>query len=81
MNTLKVEAHPLAQDVKFSESELIVSLVDGRVILVPISWFPSLLNGTKQQLNNWELLGEGDGIHWPDLDEDLSVKGLLLGVH
>ncbi|WP_257255207.1 MULTISPECIES: DUF2442 domain-containing protein [unclassified Endozoicomonas] len=81
MNTLKVEVHPLAQDVKFSESELIVSLVDGRVILVPISWFPSLSNGTKQQLNNWELLGEGDGIHWPDLDEDLSVKGLLLGVH
>ncbi|MCW7551687.1 DUF2442 domain-containing protein [Endozoicomonas gorgoniicola] len=81
MNTLKVEAHPLAQDVQFSESELIVSLVDGRVILVPISWFPSLANGTKQQLSNWELLGEGDGIHWPDLDEDLSVKGLLLGIH
>ncbi|NKC14409.1 MAG: DUF2442 domain-containing protein [Gammaproteobacteria bacterium] len=81
MNTLKVETHPLAQDVKFSESELIVSLVDGRVILVPISWFPSLASGNKQQLDNWELLGEGNGIHWPDLDEDLSVKGLLLGVH
>ncbi|MCY4178544.1 MAG: DUF2442 domain-containing protein [Endozoicomonadaceae bacterium] len=81
MNTLKVETRPLAQDVKFSESELIVSLVDGRIISVPISWFPSLSKGSKQQLNNWELLGEGDGIHWPDLDEDLSVKGLLLGVH
>ncbi|MTI13199.1 DUF2442 domain-containing protein [Sansalvadorimonas verongulae] len=81
MNTLKVEAHPLAQDVSFSDSELIVNLVDGRVILVPISWFPSLASGTQKQRNNWELLGEGDGIHWPDLDEDLSVRGLLLGFH
>ncbi|UYM15697.1 DUF2442 domain-containing protein [Endozoicomonas euniceicola] len=81
MNTLKAEAYPLAQHVKCSESELTVTLVDGRVLIVPISWFPTLASATKEQLNNWELLGEGDGIHWPDLDEDLSVKGLLSGNH
>ena len=82
MTTLKqAEAQPLAQDVAFSDAELIVSLVDGRVISVPLSWFPSLAEATQQQRENWQILGDGDGIHWPDLDEDLSVKGLLLGVH
>ena len=81
MNTLKVEIYPLAQDVSLSEAELSVSLIDGRTIIVPITWFPTLASATKEAVNNWELLGEGEGIHWPDLDEDLSVKGLLLGTH
>ncbi|USE35527.1 DUF2442 domain-containing protein [Endozoicomonas sp. SCSIO W0465] len=79
MNTLKVEERPLAQDVRFSDCELIVSLVDGRTISVPVTWFPTLANASEAQRNNWQLLGGGDGIHWPDLDEDLSVRGLLLG--
>lgn len=79
MSTLKVEARPLAQTVSFSEAELIVNLVDGRVIMVPLNWFPLLAQASEQQLKNWQLLGDGDGIHWPDLDEDLSVQGLLYG--
>ena len=81
MNTLKVEERPLAQDVRFSDCELIVSLVDGWTISIPVTWFPTLANATEAQCNNWQLLGGGDGIHWPDLDEDLSVRGLLLGTH
>lgn len=80
MKTLKTETQPLAQDVKFTEFEPIVSLVDVRVLSLSILWFPSLANANKQQLENLMLLGEGDGIRWPDLDEDLSVKGFLLGV-
>ena len=81
MNTLPVERHPLAQDVKCTEEALIVELLDGRTISAPLVWFPRLASATKEQLNNWELLGDGDGIHWPGVDEDLSVKGLLAGTH
>ncbi len=81
MNTLKVEERPLAQEVRFSDCEMIVSLVDGRTISIPVTWFPTLANATEAQRNNWQLLGGGDGIHWPDLDEDLSVRGLLFGTH
>jgi hypothetical protein len=81
MSTLKIEVHPTAQDVQFTESEMTVSLTDGRTISVPLSWFPSLSGATENQLQDYEILGDGDGIHWPQLDEDLSVKGLLLGFH
>ncbi|RLL50871.1 DUF2442 domain-containing protein [Mariprofundus sp. EBB-1] len=81
MNTLAIEVHPAAETVHFSESELMVTLADGRTISVPIAWFSSLSNATEQELHNYELLGNGEGIHWPQLDEDLSVKGLLLGFH
>ena len=81
MSILKVEVAPFAYDVKFKDAELVVSLIDGRTISTPISWFPILSHASKEQLENWELLGEGEGIHWPDLDEDLSVNGLLKGVH
>ena len=56
---------------------MIVSLADGRRLAVPLTWFPRLAKATPGQLLNYELLGDGDGIHWPDLDEDLSVQGLL----
>ena len=79
MNTLAVEHHPLAESVKCDSDLLTVSLLDGRTISVPITWFPRLSSATKEQLDDWELLGDGEGIHWPRLDEDLSVKGLLLG--
>ncbi|MEW6353942.1 MAG: DUF2442 domain-containing protein [Pseudomonadota bacterium] len=81
MSTLAVEPHPLAQDVKFTDDDLIVSLVDGRKIIVPLVWFPRLSNATKNQLENYEILGDGEGIHWPEIDEDLSVEGLLRGSH
>jgi len=81
MSTLAVETHPLAQSVEFTEDDLIVSLVDGRKIIVPLVWFPRMAEATKAQLENFELLGDGEGIHWPEIDEDLSVAGLLRGDH
>lgn len=81
MSTLAIEVNPLAEQIDYTEDELIVSLVDGRKVSVPLAWFPGLANATKKQLSNWELLGDGQGIHWPDIDEDLSVSGLLKGTH
>lgn len=81
MATLTVEHHPLAQSVSFDGDSLIVELVDGRTVSVPLTWFPSLSNATDVELQNYELLGDGDGIHWPQLDEDLSISGILLGNH
>ncbi len=81
MGTLAVEAHPLAQNVEFTDDDLVVSLVDGRKVIVPLVWFPRLSNATRSQLENYELLGDGEGIHWPEIDEDLSVEGLLRGTH
>ncbi|MFZ0956604.1 MAG: DUF2442 domain-containing protein [Candidatus Sulfotelmatobacter sp.] len=66
-------------DVAFSEDALSVSLRDGRVISVPLVWYPRLLNATPTQRNNWKIAGGGYGIHWPDVDEDLSTEGLLRG--
>jgi len=81
MNTSPVEAaEPLASEVFVSEDELIVHLVDGRKLSVPLVWFPRLLHGSKEQRNRFELIGEGEGIHWEELDEDISVAGLLRGV-
>ncbi len=81
MSTLAVETHPLAQNVEFTKDDLVVSLIDGRTVIVPLVWFPRLSNATKSQLENYELLGDGEGIHWPEIDEDLSVLGLLRGSH
>ena len=75
-----IEMHPLAQYVEFTEDELVVSLTDGRTIMIPLVWFPRLADATTEQLRKYEILGDGEGIHWPDVDEDLSVEGLLLGV-
>lgn len=79
MATLAVEHHPLAHSVSFDTDSLIVSLIDGRTLSVPLAWFPTLSSATASQLQDCEILGDGEGIHWPQLDEDLSVKGLLLG--
>lgn len=81
MSTLAVETHPLAQKVEFTVDDMIVSLVDGRKVTVPLVWFPRLSKATKSQLEKYELLGDGEGIHWPEIDEDLSVAGLLRGNH
>ena len=67
------------KDVNFTEDSLSVDLVDGRTISVPLAWYPRLLHASADQRNNWELCGGGFGIHWPDIDEDLSTEGLLRG--
>jgi hypothetical protein len=70
---------PLAQDVRVADDGLTVVLVDGRTVTVPLSWYPRLANGSSEERLNWQLLGGGHGIHWPDLDEDVSVDALLAG--
>jgi hypothetical protein len=65
--------------VSVTEDSLTVELTDGRTLSVPLAWYPRLVHGTPQERNHWQLIGDGEGIHWPDLDEDLSVDGLLLG--
>jgi Protein of unknown function (DUF2442) len=79
MSSSLVEVNPRAQEVSVSENELTVLLADGRRISVPLAWFPRLLHATPAQRSHWELLGDGEGIHWPEIDEDLSVAGILRG--
>lgn len=81
MNERAVEMYPLAEHVEFTQDELVVLLVDGRTVTIPLVWFPRLAGATTKQLQKYEILGDGEGIHWPDIDEDLSVEGLLLGTH
>lgn len=69
----------LAQHVAVTDDTLVVDLVDGRTVSVPIVWYPRLTHGTPSERSNWRLIGRGEGIHWPDLDEDISVVGLLAG--
>jgi hypothetical protein len=69
----------MAQNVKVTEDALMVDLADGRTVTVPLSWYPRLTHGTMAERANWRLIGRGEGIHWPDLDEDISVAGLLAG--
>ena len=80
MSTLRVEqTEARAQRVKLTADSLTVDLIDGRTISVPLAWFPRLLHGSGAERNNWRLIAQGEGIHWTDLDEDISVEGLLLG--
>lgn len=79
MSTLVVEHDVFAESVHITEDTMIVCLDDGRDLSVPLTWFPRLDHGTRQERENFELIGNGEGIHWPDLDEDISVEGLLAG--
>ncbi|MBA4379898.1 MAG: DUF2442 domain-containing protein, partial [Anaerolinea sp.] len=80
MTTLAIDVRPMiAQKVKVTDRTLIMDLNDGRTISVPLAWYPRLLHGSPQERNNWQLIGRGEGIHWPDLDEDLSVEGIVFG--
>jgi len=81
MSSLILKAAPRAMAVECSDDELRVSLTDGRWLSVPIAWFPRLTHATLAERANYELLGEGEGegIHWPDVNEDISVLGLLAG--
>lgn len=80
MNTLVNEFQQArAQSVRVTEDSLIVDLIDGRTIIVPLAWYPRLWYGTPQERQNFEIIGDGEYIHWIDLDEDLSVSGILAG--
>lgn len=79
MGILALSADERVKDVRTTEDTLSVDLMDGRTITVPLTWFPRLAGATPQQLARWEVAGGGYGIHWPDLDEDLSTDGLLRG--
>ena len=79
MSTLAIKTDERVKNVSFTEDTIAVDLMDGRTIIVPLVWYPRLLNGTSEQLANWEVCGGGYGIHWEDLDEDLSTEGMLRG--
>jgi hypothetical protein len=79
MGILALTADERVADVKFTRDALSVSLRDGRTITVPLAWYPRLLSATAGQRKNWRVAGGGYGIHWPDIDEDLSTEGLLRG--
>ena len=75
------DIRPLAQKAECTDDDLVVSLVDGRVITVPLEWFPRLAVANKEKRATYEILGDGEGIHWPEVNEDISVQGLLKGTH
>ena len=80
MNTWTTEIGvPRATAIEVSEDALSAELSDGRTVAVPLAWYPRLVHATPQERSNWELLGGGQEIHWPDLDEDICVEGLLAG--
>jgi hypothetical protein len=70
---------PAAEQVTITEDTLSVDLNDGRTIAVPLAWFPRLLHATQRERANWRLIGKGHGIHWTELDEDISMEGLVAG--
>ena len=77
MSSLSVRFDPLAVALAISADALHITLADGRELTVPLAWFPSLAGATEAQRLNWRLIGGGVGIHWPDVDEDISVESLL----
>ena len=79
VSTLKVNVS-YAEDIRVTEDTLTAELHDGRTISVPLAWYPRLVRAAQEERDNWELIGTGEGIHWPDLDEDISVEMLLAGV-
>jgi hypothetical protein len=80
MNTSGTElTEALAQNLAVNDEAIVVDLADGRTITAPIAWFPRLSHGSAAERGNWRLIGSGQGIHWPDLDEDISVESLLAG--
>jgi hypothetical protein len=80
MTTSLVKKIPYAAGVIVSADTLTVDLSDGRTLAVPLAWFPRLVHASPQERKNWRLIGNGEGIHWDDLDEDISVAGLLDGL-
>jgi hypothetical protein len=79
MSSSAITADERVLDVEFNEDAFSVSLRDGRILSVPLAWYPRLLNATPAQRKNWKIAGGGYAIYWPDIDEDLSTEGLLRG--
>jgi len=79
MSVSELKPGERVKDVHFTEDTMSVDLLDGRTIVVPLAWYPRLLDASPEQRQNWKLSGAGFGIHWPDIDEDLCTEGLLRG--
>ena len=79
MGTLALKADERVASVEFSNDFLVVGLLDGRQISVPLEWYPRLAGASDDTRSNWEICGGGYGLHWPEIDEDLSTEGLLRG--
>ena len=80
MSSMSLNPGEAVKGVRVGEFDLVADLVDGRTISVPLAWFPRLLHASPAQRNNWKLAGGGFGIHWPDVDEDVSTASLLRGI-
>lgn len=80
MNTVALIIEPRIADLRITEAEITAYLVDGRTVSVPLVWSWRLSEATPAQRNHWELIGDGIGIHWPEIDEDISMEGMLYGV-
>jgi hypothetical protein len=79
MGILALSGDERIDNVRFDDDRLVVDLKDGRTIAVPLAWYPRLFTAKETQRNNWQISGAGYGIHWPEIDEDLSIEGLLRG--
>ena len=79
MSALKTEATTSPGNITITDQRLTVELDDGRIISVPLAWYPRLVRATPQDRNNWRLIGKGEGILWPDLDEDIRIENFVLG--
>jgi hypothetical protein len=80
MGSLSLKLQPgKALRLAVTEDALTLDLSDGRTVSAPLAWYPRLLHGNAKERNNWRLIGDGEGVHWPDLDEDLSVESVILG--
>jgi len=77
MSTLTADAR--AQSITITDDTLAVDLTDGRTISVPLVWYPRLMHGSEEERKNWRFIGDNEGVHWPDLDEDISIENLLIG--
>jgi len=80
MNIAANNADPRLKDFRVTENEMIAYLVDGRTVSVPLAWSWRLSEATEDQRGHFEVLGDGQGVHWPDIDEDISVEGMLSGI-
>jgi hypothetical protein len=79
MTTLILDTEPLAVQVNVKDEKLVIEMIDGRSLSVPLSWYPRLLHASSQELQNWQILGDGYAIEWVDLDEHIGIEGLLAG--
>ncbi len=81
MNTLVLERDPIAVDLQITDAYLIVQLEDGRTLSIPLQWYPRLSHASIAERENWQFLGDGYAIEWPDLDEHIGIEGLIAGRH